>query len=607
MLRVDLGLIAAPETAIKYAFDGFSRSIRRSVSQEKIPSQIPTLRDFLVGAWEQVLHPSEELKIDDAEYIDLICEWLTLVSVGTAIATGRIGVANLLLQPYGLTVETLDESLRSIRRLRINISPRCAKSTIVTVCWPCWEWIVMPWLTYMTMSYDQTLASDHSDDRRTLVQSGWYQGHVGKMELSNSKNRLTEFRNEHMGQMVARGLQAGVTGGGGLRLIFDDPNDPNKVESDAIREKALKAFRGYSTTRQNDPKLSAVVVVQQRTHEQDVSGHIEEHEPEYQSVVIAMEAEKEEEIELPLSKRIWRRHPGELMHPDRFDNATIATLKREPKTWAGHYQQRPAPSGGGFIKLRDWRLYAVLPRCDRWILSVDATRKGETNSDYVVIATIGQIKGVRRVKGLPKVSPTGIVSDTWIDENQYVIRDRWRGQAGITETENQIQAMAQRYPEAAEKLIEDAANGTPILERLGRTMHGLVPYKPGTQSKVNRAAAAQPVQGRGDVMLPLADWAIAAVTDLGLTSITLGEWWDLHPPPSQSSAEHAPVPEWAKEFLDENALFPSGKYDDQVDVWVQAVNWMEAGTKKTPGSLAPSSKPLSAARQPTGGRRRSLF
>ncbi|NJR71336.1 MAG: hypothetical protein HC771_23985, partial [Synechococcales cyanobacterium CRU_2_2] len=560
----------------------------------------PTLRDFLVGAWEQVLHPSETFKIDGAIYLDLICEWLTLVSVGTAIATGRTAIAGQMLSPYNLTVDTLDNRLVAVRRLLINVSPRCAKSTVVTVCWPCWEWLYMPWMTYMTMSYDQTLASDHSDDRRTLVQSDWYQQLSGGMTLSNSKNRLTEFRNGEMGQMVARGLQSGVTGGGGLRLIFDDPNDPNKVESDAIREKARKAFRGYSTTRQNDPKLSAVVVVQQRTHEQDVSGYIVAHEPEYETVIVPMEAEKDEEICLPLSRKKWRRSPGEFMHPDRFDSETIGAIKRDQKTWAGHYQQRPAPAGGGFIKLRDWRLYAKVPRCDRWILSIDATRKGGTNSDFVTIGVIGQIRSIRKVKGLPSVSATGNLQETWVEEHRYVLRDRWRGQAGITETENQIRQMAERYPEAAEKLIEDAANGTPILERLGRTMRGLVPYKTGSQSKVNRAAAAQPVQGRGDVMLPLDDWAIAAVKDLGLTSITLGEWWDLHPPPHQTDAEHAPVPSWVKSFLDENALFPSGRYDDQVDMWVQAINWMEARTASAGLTLIqPSSKPISPGRQST--------
>jgi hypothetical protein len=77
----------------------------------------------------------------------------------------------------------------------------------------------MPWLPFLTLSYDQALASDHSDLRRSIIRSEYYQKLSGGMKLSNSKNRITEYANEHRGQMVSKGLNAGVTGGGGLRII----------------------------------------------------------------------------------------------------------------------------------------------------------------------------------------------------------------------------------------------------------------------------------------------------------------------------------------------------------------------------------------------------
>lgn len=555
---------------------------------QSIAFEIPTLRDFLVGAWENVLHPAEPLELEGAWYVDLICEHLTVVSVTTLLSMGDRELCDRLLAPYGKTIEDIGNCLT--KNLRINIPPRCTKSTIVTVCWPCWEWSFAPWFTYMCMSYDQPLASDHSDDRRTLIKSDWYQSLGQSLALSGTKNRITEFKNEHQGEMKARGLNSGVTGGGGLRLIFDDPNDPNKIDSEPLRLSANKSFKDYSTTRKNDPKRTAVVLTQQRTNQKDVSGWVEMESPEHWvSVVIPMEAEIEEAIKFPLSDRIIQRKPGDIMHPARFDSEIIANLKRDSRLWAGRYQQRPSEAGGGMFKIRNWRLYIPGMRSlgERTILSVDATFKGLKTSDFVVVGVAEQQYGIRTVKGLPEFDTrSGKSVSTEIKEHRYYFPYRWRNQAGITETERAIAEVAQRFPQAHTKLIEDKANGPAIIDRLSSVMHGLEAYKPGSDSKTARAAAVVPIHERGDLCLPLAEWAIATVEGMGLDSITVGEWWDLHPPPHELDAEHVPCPEWAKSLIDEAGLFPSGEYDDQVDYFVQAVNWLEHNDADAMGSLA---------------------
>lgn len=536
--------------------------------QKEVPASIPALRQFVEEAWSEVLHPSEPLELDGAWYIDLICEWLTVITVSNAVGVGRSDIADLLLRPYGLTSETTPAWLLEIKRLSINISPRCSKSTIVTVCWPCWEWLVMRWITYMCLSYDQGLASDHNDDRRSIIRSDWYQKLSGGMALSNSKNRITEFKNDAQGQMVARGLNAGVTGGGGLRIIFDDGNDPNKVESLPLRTKAAKSFRDYSVTRANNPQQIYVVNVQQRTHAEDISGIIES-DPDWYRVVIPMEAEKYEVLDFPLSGQSVIREPGHLMHPERFPPSVISTLKRNSLLWAGRYQQRPMTAGGGMFKIGNWRLYVDLPACDRTILSCDATFKKSDGSDFVVIGAIAQKCNVRSFTG---------TDGKLIQEHDYYLPGLWRAKAGITDTQNGLREMAAKYPEAITKLIEEAANGHAIIEQMSSSMHGITGYKPGSESKLSRAGAIQPIQDapRHSILLPIADWAKAAVISMGRDSITLAEWWALHPPAHKSTAEHAPVDDWVKNFIDELALFPNGANDDQVDMLSQGINWLEA-------------------------------
>jgi phage terminase large subunit-like protein len=355
--------------------------------------------------------------------------------------------------------------------------------------------------------------------------------------------------------------------GGVLVHNCDDGNDPNKVESDAIRNKSQKSFDDYSVTRRNNPKLAAVVNVQQRTHDRDISGSVLANADGWVTVVIAMEAETHERIEFPLSKRVIDRNPGDLMHPDRFPHDIISTLKRKPGIWAGRYQQRPNVSGGGIFKIRNWRLYVDYPESlDRTIMSVDAAFKGDANSDFVVVGVMGQRCNARQLPGIDGEA-------VW--ENEYYLPYRWRSQADIIRTEAAIGEVYQRFPQCYIKLIEDKANGPAIITRLSGVIPGITPYKPGADSKTTRAVAMQPVQERGDLLLPLADWAKDAVRSMGLDSISIGQWWDLYPPAHESDAEHAPVDDWVRSLIDEAAMFPNGQHDDQVDMFAQAVNWME--------------------------------
>ena len=79
-------------------------------------------------------------------HIDLVCEYLEAVTAG------------------------------EIRRLVINLPPRYGKSLLVSVLWPVWEWIRHPATRWVFTSYAVSLAGQHSQDRRTLLQSSWYCG-----------------------------------------------------------------------------------------------------------------------------------------------------------------------------------------------------------------------------------------------------------------------------------------------------------------------------------------------------------------------------------------------------------------------------------------------
>ena len=179
---------------------------------------VTSLRVFVEWAWP-ILEPGAPFQPN--WHIDLLCEYLEAVTAG------------------------------EIRRLVINIPPRYGKSLLVSVCWPCWEWIQRPSHRWLFTSYAEKLASRHAIDRRRLLTSDWYQrrwGHV--VRLTRDVNAKLEYHNSRRGAMVATSVGGSVTGKGGNRIVIDDPHNPTEAESDD--EIGNKSIFGFATTMRNN-------------------------------------------------------------------------------------------------------------------------------------------------------------------------------------------------------------------------------------------------------------------------------------------------------------------------------------------------------------------
>ena len=60
----------------------------------------------------------------------------------------------------------------------------------------------------------------------------------------------------------------------GDRLVIDDPHSTTTAESDTERNKTTRQFREGALNRLNDAQRSAIVVIMQRLHEDDLAGVI---------------------------------------------------------------------------------------------------------------------------------------------------------------------------------------------------------------------------------------------------------------------------------------------------------------------------------------------
>ncbi len=261
---------------------------------ERIRARCQSLAAFVREAWH-VLEPGSEYI--HGWHIDAICAHLE------AITDGRI------------------------TRLLINVPPGTMKSLIVSVFWPAWEWGPrgLAWMRYLTTSYSESYVKRDSRRMRDLVQSDWYRSLWPEVSLVRSGE--ASFANSATGFREGVPFQS-LTGGRGHRVLIDDPHSTETAESPAERQRTTRIFRESVPSRLVDPKTSAIVVIMQRLHEEDVSGQCIKLGLGYEHLMLPMEFEPERRCRTSIGFEDPRTYENELLFPERFPREVVDRDKR---------------------------------------------------------------------------------------------------------------------------------------------------------------------------------------------------------------------------------------------------------------------------------------
>ncbi len=251
-----------------------------------------------------------------------------------------------------------------VNRLLINVPPGFCKSLITDVFWPAWEWGPKraPHTRYVCAAYSEQLTLRDNRKCLALVQSDEYQELWGDVfELDKNEQSKHKFANLSTGFKLATAVGGSATGERGDRVIIDDPHNVKDSESEAKRNEALHWFTEVMPSRVNS-EASAIVIIMQRVHEEDVSGLIIEQDLGYEHLCIPMEYE----VDHPFKSKTCldfvdpRTEDGELAWPELYPLSRITRDKKVMSAWggdfavAGQFQQRPAPRGGGMFKEEDF-------------------------------------------------------------------------------------------------------------------------------------------------------------------------------------------------------------------------------------------------------------
>lgn len=309
------------------------------------------------------------------------------------------------------------------------------------------------------------------------------------------------------GGMISAGIGGPITGEGADLLIIDDPiKNRQSANSPTYRELVWSEWQNTLLTRLHSN--GAVVLVLTRWHEDDIAGRLLADDPDGWHVVkLPAIAEEDDMLGREVGEPLWADHG--------FGHEWAAATKTAvgSYTWNALYQQRPSPAEGGMIQRGWWRFYDEPPPVEAMMQSWDMTFKETKDGSFVV----GQVWGRRG--------------------SERFLLDQVRERLDFVDTIKLVEHMAQKWPRASAKLVEDRANGPAVLSVLSKKVSGLIPIEP-KGSKEARAAAVSPFIEAGNIWLP-------------------------HP--SRAA--------WVQDFIEECAAFPTAARDDQVDAMSQALMW----------------------------------
>jgi predicted phage terminase large subunit-like protein len=407
-----------------------------------------------------------------------------------------------------------------VTRLIITMPPRSLKSICASVAFPAWLLGNQPHAEIISASYAQELSAEFSRNTRQVMNSPWYQRAFPGTRLTRStEDRLVTSLG---GGRIATSVGGPLTGMGGDFIIVDDPMKALDALSAPNRQRVINWIDTTLRSRLNNKQTGVIIVVMQRVHMDDLAGYLLKQDG-WTHLNLSAIADVPQNIALP-GGLIHHRNVGDVLHKVREPRHVLDRLREEVggAAFSAQYQQCPVPLEGNLFRSEWIPLLEDMP--DRHIgdgvyQSWDmAVKDGETN-DYSVCTT-------------------------WlVQDSKYYLLDIYRARADFPTLRHKVQELALKW-RADKVIIEDTANGTPILQELKRDKHEkvkFVAYRP-KGDKVQRLSTVTPVMEEGLVFMPA----------------------------------NAP---WLRALLEELLVFPAGSYDDQVDSISQFLNWHRNGPK----------------------------
>ena len=377
---------------------------------------------------------------------------------------------NIVVPQATEDVEIIDVR-QNKHNLCLMVPPRHTKSMIFNVFGPVWLWISHP-IKAVSISHTGGLAGQMNSKRYAIINSEKFQYFFGDeiYLLANTSGFLKDSRG---GELYSLNRNA-FTGYGGDVIINDDLTNAETARKDqAEMSNAWAYYQNTMPSRINDINKCIIMNIQQRLAPNDIAGHIM-NEPKLAAtyVFVTLQAIPEKTIHYvcPISGDIVTWKKGEPLWPERFGD--YSTLRDEvgETIFETQYQQKPIASDRTVIKPdmieeRDLPDTPGIDNADIVYASHDFPVKDKETSDF-----LGSLLSYR------------------CNSTLYVV-DCLEKRMAFVKSVQYVEHLDENYPGIIQ-IIEDKANGSPILQQLQDKVAGMQAYQPGTGSKMQRLESA---------------------------------------------------------------------------------------------------------------------
>ncbi len=356
-----------------------------------------------------------------------------------------------------------------LRVLVVNMPPGAGKSSIISATAPPWILGHRPFERMGIVSAKGDLAAMFESVTKVDIEAG----NVYAECFPDEAARPDSSRGWAKGTLYLKGLPAGeatpsintaglfgsILGKRWTFLILDDPQDQETARTPEQRRKVWEFINGTVLSRVIPG--SPVICVQQRWHEDDVSGQLERH---YNAKIVTLPALDED------GRSYW---------PEMYSAEYLRQRRQaDPHLFEANYQQRPGQGAGDVFKREHFQYYDTLPAQGYRLQSWDTAVKTGQENDYTA-----------NVEAL--VTP---------NQDVYITDFEWRRMEFPQLVAAVETAYKARKPRAV--LVEDKSSGSSAIQVL-KQQSGvpIVATKPETD-KVSRARATTGWFEAGKVFFP---------------------------------------------------------------------------------------------------------
>lgn len=247
------------------------------------------------------------------------------------------------------------------RRQIIEVPPRSLKSVCSSVALVAWLLGHDPTRKIICVSYSQDLASQFSALTRQLMKSRWYAELFPGTIISPEKDTEKFFRTTAGGYRDSTSVGGTLTGKGADLLIIDDPAKPDEMMSETQRTSVNDWYDRTLTTRLNNKRRDGILLVMQRLHPDDLSGHVKQRGG-WDVLTLPAIAMADETIPLSASRSHHRAY-GDVLDEQREGKAELEERKLElgARAFQAQYQQDPLAADSAIIDWRWFRTFGEVP------------------------------------------------------------------------------------------------------------------------------------------------------------------------------------------------------------------------------------------------------